>query len=678
MKFLTISLLLLCAVFIRIQAQEAPKIKFEKVSNEELSMKSYPNDTTADAVILYDDGSSYVKYDLEKGFMLTYERFVRIKILKQNGVEWGNFHLSLYSHNNNIEEISHVKGTTINLENGKIVKNEMKKGAIFKERENKYWESVKFSLPSVKVGSVIDVQYTISSEMTWNLRNWKFQYSIPVKWSQYRIVYPEYFTYNQQFMGYHMLLFNKRSMSSERISYTERQESNSAYSAPPQPISKSIEYQTNIFEYAANEIPALKAEPYLSSLDNYTTQLKFELANANFAKVGGSFHNYNTSWNDVAKELNDEENFGKQIKSGTQFSDEVAELTKGIQTEDAKLAIIFNHVQKSMKWDGYKTIYTDKNLKKVYSDKTGNSADINLMLIAMLVKAGINARPVVLSTRENGILSVSHASMSDCNYVVAVATLDGKRILLDATEPSLQQGFLPFRCLNGEGHMLSNELSESIPLSNPKSAASVVVNLELKDGKISGKYQKNESGLTAFDFRKSLKTAGGKKEYFDKIKNSSADMDYIDYKYSNVDSLSEPVLIEYNFAKKEKLEEGASVLYIDPVILEKQVSNPFTSPSRLYPVDYGVPSSLYYNLQLTIPAGYMVEELPKDAVFILDGKGGQFQYQITQLDQKISVNMVLSINKPIFVAAEYAALRNFYDKVISKQGEQIVLKKKTT
>ena len=115
--------LLLVAAFLftlRLIAQEPPKIRFEKVSDEELNMKTYLNDSTTEAVILYDEGSSYVKWDAQYGFMLTYERFVRIKILKQSGVEWGNFDIILYSHDKIREIVGQIKGTTINLENGKL------------------------------------------------------------------------------------------------------------------------------------------------------------------------------------------------------------------------------------------------------------------------------------------------------------------------------------------------------------------------------------------------------------------------------------------------------------------------------------------------------------------------------------------------------------------------------
>ncbi|MCX6221284.1 MAG: DUF3857 and transglutaminase domain-containing protein [Bacteroidia bacterium] len=683
MKSLTVSLVLSLCFLIRISAQEAPKIKFEKPSDEELSMKTYPTDSTADAVILYDDGSSYVKYDLERGFMLTFERFVRIKILRQNGVEWGNFQFSLYSHNLNKEDLTHVKGTTINLENGKIVKTDLKKNAVFRERENKYRESVKFSMPAVKVGSIIDLQYTIATEMTWNLRTWKFQYKIPVKWSQYRVVYPEYFTYNHSSLGYHSLLYNKRSQSTENISYTERVDNTSNNTAgfrvpSTQAVARTITYLNQIIECAASDIPAIKEEPYLTSLDNYTSQLKSELNNTNFSKIGGSMHNYTTSWNDIAKQLADDDSFGQQLKSTGFLSDDVEKMTKGISSNETKLNIIYSFVQRSMKWDGFKSFFTDKSLKKAYADKTGNSADINLLLIAMLKKAGIDASPVLLSTRENGIIGLVHPTLSDCNYVVARATLDGKQIFLDATEPNLQAGIIPFRCLNGEGYLIQEGSSESVQLTNPKSMESSSVVLDYKDGKMTGLFKKKDTGLSAHTFRKSVKTSGGQKEYFEKLKNSSPELDYVSFNYTNLDSLSQPIVSEYRFSLKEKQDSNAGVIYLDPVVIERQKTNPFSSPTRIYPVDFGTLVTQYYNMQFDIPQGYMAEELPKEISISLPGRAGQFMYQISQMDQKINLTMVFSINKTLFLPDEYQALKNFFDLVINKQAEQVVLKKKTT
>jgi hypothetical protein len=128
---------------------------------------------------------------------------------------------------------------------------------------------------------------------------------------------------------------------------------------------------------------------------------------------------------------------------------------------------------------------------------------------------------------------------------------------------------------------------------------------------------------------------------------------------------------------KEGQESDAGIIYIDPVLFDRQKNNPFTSPSREYPVDFGLPFSQVYNLQLTIPEGYSVEELPKNNSILLPEKGGKFQYQVAQVGNKIVLNFRFSIDKTLFIPAEYKNLVEFYNLVINKEAEQIILKKTT-
>lgn len=674
LTFFAVSLFAVIQIF----AQEPPKIKFEKVSEEEMKMTVYEPDTTAVAVILYDDGSSELKYDLQKGFMLSYSRFVRIKILKQSGTSWGNFSIPLYSSTQNKEEIGTVKGTTFNFENGKMVKTDMKKESVFRERENKYWEMIRLSLPSVKIGSVIDLKYEVRSPLFWNLRSWKFQYLIPVKWSQYEVVYPEYFVYNHSSQGYHSLNSNKQTSGKENINYTStRETSGSGFSGggQRQQETRTISYNTNIYNYSANDVPAMKEEPYLTTLDNYTTQLKFELALVDFTKIMGEYKSYTNSWTDIGKVLLDDEDFGGQIKSANFAKEAIASLTDGKSDEKQKIIALYNYIQHNIKWDGHKTYMPSKSLRKIFIEKNGNSAEVNLLLIAMLNEAGIEANPVILSTRKNGIISIVHASISDCNYVIARVVINGVPVLLDATEPNLPAGLIPFRCLNGKGRMIKKDNVEEVELTNVKSGSHTLISIELKDGKFTGNVISSETGLNAFAFRESVKDAGGQKEYFEKLRNKSADIQYIDYSYANLDSIYKPVEKRYTIILENESEPDADILYLNPILIDRITNNPFTSPTREYPVDYGVSSSEIYQLNLIIPEGYKVEELPQSRSFALGGKGGSFIYKIVQTDNIVSFSMRLNIDKTLLLPDEYKNLQEFYNIIVAKESEQIVLKK---
>lgn len=655
MKKQLFSLLLFLFVCSFVQAQQPPKVKFEKVSEEEMKMNVYDADTSAEAVILFDDGVSEVRWINQQGFMLNYERFVRIKILKQAGTEWANFSIPLYTEMNSKEEIRGIKGVTTNYENGKMVQTEMKKDAIFRESENKYWDMVRLTLPSVKVGSVIDLKYSISSPMFWNLRTWAFQYAIPVKWSRYRVSYPEYFLYNHTSMGYQPLKSQE---------HTTRN----------QTIEQNVNYTEHFYDYVACDIPALKEEPYLTTLENYTTKMKFELASMNLIAVGGRIHTYTETWADIARRLLEDDDFGSQLKSANYAADELAKLLNGKTDEKQKVLALYSYIQKTINWNDSKSYMPSKSLKKVYNEKTGNSADINLLLLALLKEAGIEAAPVILSTRENGLISFVHPSINDINYVIVRAMVNGSPMLLDATEPNLQAGLIPFRCLNGTGRLIRNGSVDEIALVNPKSSKNTMINLELKEGKFAGSFFARNMGLSAFNFREAVKDAGGQKEYFDKLKNQSGEFQAEDFEFTNLDSIYLPVSRKYNITIPNESDD-ADILYFNPVLADRTTENPFTSPTREFPVDYGNASSDVYQLTIQIPKGYKVEEVPQSKSFTLPGKGATYIYQMTQTESAISLSTRFTIDKTMFLPTEYDALREFYNAIVAKEAEQIVLKK---
>ena len=63
----------------------------------------------------------------------------------------------------------------------------------------------------------------------------------------------------------------------------------------------------------------------------------------------------------------------------------------------------FNFLKSKVKWNGFYGKYTDKGVRKAYKDRVGNVAEINLILTSMLRFAGLNANPVLVSSRGNGI-----------------------------------------------------------------------------------------------------------------------------------------------------------------------------------------------------------------------------------------------------------------------------------
>jgi hypothetical protein len=69
------------------------------------------------------------------------------------------------------------------------------------------------------------------------------------------------------------------------------------------------------------------------------------------------------------------------------------EILKNAASDLENWISFFKFVQHKMNWNNQNGYYTDKGVIKAYIDRTGNVAEINFILTAMLKFAGINANP---------------------------------------------------------------------------------------------------------------------------------------------------------------------------------------------------------------------------------------------------------------------------------------------
>jgi len=273
------------------------KIKFGTVSLEQLQMDKYTEDTLASAVILHESSINYFIYD-RTGFKLVSEYIVRIKILTTEGVDMANHSFLLYKGRSRDDSDNHsgLTGYTHNLENGKIVKENLAKKYIFTEEINENTQRVKFAMPAVKPGSVIEYKYTITSPRYAASRTYYFQRNIPVDYSYFSIKIPEYFRFDREVTGY------------ERINVSVKDENQTFLLGQ----GKTHQCTAELITVEARWLPALKDDGYIFHYQDFSTGIKFELRSVAFP--GSYYKDYSTTWNGVAKQLIESNSFGGRLK----------------------------------------------------------------------------------------------------------------------------------------------------------------------------------------------------------------------------------------------------------------------------------------------------------------------------------------------------------------------------
>ena len=115
---------------------------FGAVSSKELAMTNYAGDSLATALVLDEFGEVY--FNESTGNMIV-EFHQKIKILKLDGVRYGNFTFTLRKNENDFEKLIAVEGATHVLSSGTIKRFDLDKKSVFREENRNY---TKVSLPS--------------------------------------------------------------------------------------------------------------------------------------------------------------------------------------------------------------------------------------------------------------------------------------------------------------------------------------------------------------------------------------------------------------------------------------------------------------------------------------------------------------------------------------------------
>jgi hypothetical protein len=646
MKKTIVTVTICCCALVAL-CQKSP-FKFGDIPMEDLTMSIYDKDSSAAAVVLFDFGKAYIGFNAA-GAVLTFERHVRIKILNKDGLSWADASIPLYKSGSNEERVLGLKAVTYNLENGKVVESKMNKDAIFKEKFNRNINLQKFTLPNVKEGSVLEYSYTVNSDFLANFPNWKFQYTIPVRYSEYNAIIPDFFVMERYMQGY--------------VPATKYDVQNRAQSG----------YSEKLHHWVITHVPAFKEEPFMTSEDDYVSKMNFALAYINFP--GQPSQEIMGTWEKLVANLKESEYFGKVITGSNYLKKTVEELLAGKTDDLEKIEAIHNYVKSNVEWDGYKD-YTAESPKTILEKKKGTSGDINLLLASMLEKAGFEVDMVLLSTRDHGFIRRPYPMSRQLNYVICRLLVNDKFIFLDATEKYIPIDFIPERCLNGEGLLVSNKSTGWISLApKAKSKSTITADLKLDDNaELIGTVSYLRDGYDALSARKQILTKGQDNYVKDFSKRKSWAIE--NSAFENLDAFEKAVKEVHTITLGEHAASGGDILYINPFIESQLVENPFKSEKREYPIDYGSPQEKTYMCKITIPESYEIDELPVSKVIALPGNAARFLYNVSQLENTINITSSFQINKALFMQNEYAFIREFYNQVVAKQAEQIVLKKK--
>lgn len=627
------------------------KLKFGNINQDDLLLKVYSADTSAHALVLNEKGNAYFSLRGSQGSNYKYAVLKRIKIFTKDGLDNANISIPLYHSGTAKETITGIKGFTYNLIDDKLEKTKLEKSSIHRESTTDYYETIKITFPNVKPGSIIEIKYSITSNLFGSLRGWNFQYDIPVRESEYTVDIPEYFKYKTHLKGY-------ESLTTSTVTEISRDELN--------------QYR---YHWKANNVPAFKTEPFMLAEKGFVSGMEFELSSINVPGV--LYEDYSSTWETVKNDLLETDGLGKELSGGGYLKQAVQQIELESTDMESKMEAAFQYVQNHMKWNENYSTYPSSSLKKAYNEKEGNCADINLILTVLLNKLGIKSHPVLVCSRSNGLFNSFIAKRSAFDYMITVATLNGKEILLDATDRICKSGDLPFRSLNSKGLKIAPGPLVWVDFTNIKARKRIVCNINLSDlDNTKGSISYQHLSYSSYLYHKKVEDKT-EEEIIEDFEEEN-DWLYVE-NFSKKESAtnSRNLAVTYDCEITDFVEESGDAIYINPFLVERQKSNPFTLKDRKYPVDFGYAQKEEIIVSIICPEGYEFETIPKTAKISLPNNSGAFTYLVKNHGSTLNIVSNVDIKKSMFTYDEYAFLKEFFNLIVSKHSEMIVLKKRS-
>lgn len=650
LQLLTVTLAL--PIFAQYKFLDLPKLDIE-----DLKTTSYSKNAAEPAEVLY---KTYHYYITEGELHL--DVISRVKIYKKDDAK-KFLEEEIYTRqgsNNTNEKITSLKVNTYNLVDGKIAATQVDKNSKYKSKENKNYSVTKFAFENVKDGSVVEYKYSILSPFMYVIPKVMIEDEVPIRYFEYVFDAPIYYGYNVNYKG--ELKPFKQEVADKMLYGSD----------------------SRTYRFAYKNIAAYKDEKYVNNIENYRTSVRFELNSTNFPMTGGNLHDgsmsggfksYGVSWQDIRKQLYDDENFGDELKRNNLVKEILPEEIKSIKNEAERAAAVLKFTQSKYSWDGEYSAFTDKGLKNLISTKLGNSAEINLLLILLMRSANLNAEPVLLSTVGRGILTSYSPSIGMLNYVLASVDFDGKFTLYDATSKMTTPNIIRPAALNYYGFVMTKTEAKQINVLCPqKSVTYLTVDAKLNpDGTIGGSFSDRDTMLYAM--MNNERHDENKTEYQNTYYKERYKFPYTNIK-SGVTEKGD-FQTSFDFDSDSFVDGIGNKLVFNPLLFLFNKSHEFDqTDERRSPIELYTGYDKIKKVTITLPDGYVFENIPKSKKFRTEDSAIQYVYKVTQEGNKLTVETTTTVEDPVYPKEYYPAFKQIFDNITKMEGQVVTAVKK--
>ena len=641
---------------------------FGRVSDEEIDLEYYRAKYPGEPAVIIADiaDSKFTFNNSSRRFQYIFNREIRLIILDELGLGYGDFPIYYYQGPNGSEEIQRLRGHIYNREGNRVRRTRINQRAGYTNDAGNNIKEFIIPFPEVRPGSIIELRYQIASDFLFNMRSWRFQWEIPVEHSEYVVNLPSFFNYMARFKGFFELDVNEQQPTIETFRYTQQIQN---YGQKIDGQTYNLTTPSTRFRWVTKDLPGMKEEPFTDNIYNYLGHIYFEMVSEEFPDMEPK--HYTTTWQDVSKHMMDRDEFGKYLQDAAMASRHfVPPGTFNSEIEAIRWAL--NEISSNITWDEDAARYADKTPSEVVNRGFGNSAEINLMLVALLRNLNLQAYPVVTSTVDNGELFSESPTISQWDYVVVQVRIPGKEpILLDATVHHPIPGYLPQRAINGRGRLIDPQLNEWVNLeSNINQELTKKYNLRLDEmGNLNGELNYQYEGFGAYNLMQELAKNNDEDILKSFARKTGAAISNFNIEKS--DTLNPKITVNADIFIPDYAQSLGNELIIPALLFETLEDNPFTAPDRLYPITFPHTGTNRIIFEIELPENMKVSHLPDSK----KSARGRFSYEyiFEKENNKLILQATNQNTTRIVNASRYNSFRSFMERMINDNADNILL-----
>ncbi len=615
------------------------------ITPEEVDLTSCDFDKEADAIILLDHAVTNYADDYS---MVTVRR-IRIKILKESGLGRSDIRIPYYS-KNQFEFAGDVKGYVYNSIKGEsptIIN--LERSALHTQKVNDLYSEIRFAMPGVKVGSIIEYQYQSQMKSYSGLSEWNFQSDLPTRISHYDLtILPT-------------------------ISFAYR-----VSKSPALPVDLKYFEKEGRMVMEMRNVAALRDEPMSFARDDYRQKVIFQLAQ--YVTSYGSVQKYSTTWEELNRDLIMNEYFFRNTEKNISDASAFIKSAKEITDPYNRMVFIHRHMQKSFTPNGYGSKFAVEGIKKVWENHTGTTGELNLLFINLLKAADLDAHPLLVSDHDHGRVNISYPFEGQFNHVIANVLIDTKSYYLDATDPYTPSDYIPLSLLNTTGFRVHKKKPELIQLASPqmnqKDYIGIMATLD-EEGILKGKFSQTSTGYSRITRLEQLSNSKSDQAYLEKyFRQKESDLKIENGAINNKTADSLPLEQQFDFTVTAP--ENGGYRLIDLNLFSGIPKSPFISDIRFTDINFECPSNTVINGIYKLPASYVPESLPKNINLLMPDNSIQLTRTCTYdaANSQVITKINIKFDQASCKAQAYPSLKDFYKKMADFLNEPLVVRKK--